>query len=565
MTTVPARSSAAPTRARGRSRVDRLLRALPLLALSCAVLVFYCVEAWLRKTPWIFTDELEWSQLSRSIAASGHAARRGVPSSFKSIYAFMLAPFWWIHSTATAYAAIKYFNAVLMSLAAVPTYLLARMFVSRRSAIAAALLSVCVPAMAYATTIIVEVLAYPYYALCSWLAVRAFATGRRRDLVLAALLCAGGLLVRSPQFLTLPLGFFFAAVGLWVTGPRGRALRTNWSRGDTIGALGLLLGFLFLFNRVVLQHVSQWQFTTEYYKNRMVDLGLKAALSLTIGLGVLPVVGGLVSLRLPDRRGEPAYRAFAAWLGATIVAISLYTAVKAAYLSTNFATLWEERNLIYLSPLLIVATVMVYEAKQLDRRVVAAATAFVAFLLAAKGFELAWPYFEAPGFALPALLNSHEGWSVGSMRLALLGILALSLVLLGLRRRRGVAALSLALGLAWLLAGEIANTCRHRQVCERLPRAPADAAQLGRRGRPRPAGDLPRPGDPRPERGVVHGVLEPFARRPSTASTGALPAPGPRPGRWSSMRAACSRASAATGCSPTTASRSTRASSRSRV
>ena len=64
------------------------------------MLSFYFVEAWSRKTPWVFTDELEWTQISRSIAATGHAARRGEPIYFKSIYAYAIAPFWWIHSDA---------------------------------------------------------------------------------------------------------------------------------------------------------------------------------------------------------------------------------------------------------------------------------------------------------------------------------------------------------------------------------------------------------------------------------------------------------------------------------
>ena len=102
----------------------------------------------------MFTDELEWSQISRSIASTGHAARRGEPIFFKSLYAFVIAPFWWIHSTATAYAAIKYVNAVVMTLAAVPTYLLARMLVTRRAAIVVAVLAVAVPGMAYVTTLV---------------------------------------------------------------------------------------------------------------------------------------------------------------------------------------------------------------------------------------------------------------------------------------------------------------------------------------------------------------------------------------------------------------------------
>src|SRR5207253_6439091 len=103
-----------------------------------------------------------------------------------------------------------------------------------------------------------------------------------------------------------------AAAGLWVNGPRGRAFRENWTRGDTLGAVVLLLGALFLFNRVVLQRSNEWHIATEYWKSRMVDLGLTAGAALSIGLGLVPVVAGFVALRLPERRGDPIYRAFAA-------------------------------------------------------------------------------------------------------------------------------------------------------------------------------------------------------------------------------------------------------------
>ena len=98
MTTV----SVEQPRGRARAAVARRPRCSPRsrsLALALVVLVFYAVEAWTRKTPWIFTDELEWTQISRSIASTGHAARRGEPIYFKSLYAYLIAPFWWIHST----------------------------------------------------------------------------------------------------------------------------------------------------------------------------------------------------------------------------------------------------------------------------------------------------------------------------------------------------------------------------------------------------------------------------------------------------------------------------------
>jgi hypothetical protein len=438
--------------------VDRLLGAIPLAALVLVVLGFYAVEAWSRKTPWVFTDELEWSQLSRSIAHTGHAARRGDPIYFKSLYAYLIAPFWWIHSTAAAYSAIKYANAVIMTLAAVPTYLLARMLVSRRGAVVAAVGSVAVPGMAYATSIVTDVLAYPYYALCSWLAVRALRSKGRRDVAIAIVVIAGSYFIRQKQSVTVPLAFVLAAAGLWLTGPRSRALRRNWSRGDTIGAIVLAIGAFLLFNRAFLQHIHEWQYTSQHDKSRLVDMGLRAGASFVIGLGSLVVIGGLSSLRLPDRRGEPVYRAFVAWTSAVIFSLSLYTAVKATWLADTFATRWEERDLIYLSPLLILGTVMVFEAKRVDRRMVAAATTFVLVLFLFKAIQFGWPYYDAPGSALAAVLNGYRHWTTGDLRLALVASVAVAVLLIAFRRRRGVAALALVLALAWMLSTEIAAT-----------------------------------------------------------------------------------------------------------
>ena len=80
---------------------------------------------------------------------------------------------------------------------------------------------------------------------------------------------------------------------------------------------------------------------------------------MTIGLAVLPVIAGLSSLWLPERRHDPRWRAFAAFFAASIVTFGTYTGIKAAYLSTVFGTYTEERNLIYLGPLVLVGAVTV--------------------------------------------------------------------------------------------------------------------------------------------------------------------------------------------------------------
>ena len=64
--------------------LDRFLAAVPLLVGVLALGVLYAWLAWQHKTPWLFTDELEMTQISRAIAETGHPARRGVAYQFTS-------------------------------------------------------------------------------------------------------------------------------------------------------------------------------------------------------------------------------------------------------------------------------------------------------------------------------------------------------------------------------------------------------------------------------------------------------------------------------------------------
>ncbi len=456
------------SRARGRAFARRAVGVIPLVGLALAVLTFYCIEAWTRKTPWVFTDELEWTQISRAIEETGHAARRGEPIGFKSLYAVMISPFWAIGSTGTAYAAIKYLNVIVMSLAAVPTYLLARMLLPRQTSLVVAILAIFIPGMAYATSLVPEVLAYPWYALCSWLIVRALAAGRPLDWVWAVLASIVALLVRYPQFATVPATFVIAGATLWLIGPRGRAWRANWSLGDKIGAVVLLIGGLILFNRIMLQHIEIWQISTQYWKGRMVDLGLGAALAFVVGMGVLPVIGGIASLHLRERNEDRVYRAFAAYLGASILCISLYTAVKAAYLSTVTLTVTEERNMIYLAPLLLIGTALVLHSREIDWRLVTVATIFVVYLIFEKPLQLLYPYFEAPGFAILTIPNRHWGWATDDLRRLMLAALVVSVAILVWRNVRGVPAVAAVLVGTWMLTAQIAATVGFDHFANRL-------------------------------------------------------------------------------------------------
>ncbi len=448
-----------------RTLLDRFLAVIPVAVALLALLSLLFWEASIRRSPTVFSDELEWTQLSRAIAATGHAARRGEPIHFKSLYAFLIAPWWWIHSTNSAYTAIKYANTIVMALAAIPTFLIARTMVSTRAATVAALASLCTTAFFYAGFLLPESLAYPTFMLCAWVSIRALAGGGRRWIVAAIVLDLAATEVRG-ELIVLPGAFALAAAVLWVVGPRGQRMRRGWSKSDYAGATVLLLGAAIVLNKLV-SHVShEWATVTQLWLGRMWSLGMQAASALAIGLGLLPFVGGLASLWIPERRRDPAWRAFAAFTGAAIITVWTYTAVKAAFLSTVFATRIEERNLIYLGPLLIVGTIVWLLSRHPWLPGALAALAFTAWLVLHYGYQLDYPYFEAPGYGVATLANRAWNWDQPTIRLGLtvacLVVLAVVLVawapVVPARWKRIALVVAGALTLTWMLAGQITSS-----------------------------------------------------------------------------------------------------------
>ena len=474
-----------------RSLLDRYLAAIPFVVATLAILALLFWQAAIRKTPTIFTDELEWTQLSRAIADTGHAARRGEPFAYKSLYAYLIAPGWWIHSTSSAYTAIKYLNTIVMSLTAVPVYLLARTLVSKRIAGIAALASLCTTALYYAPFLLPEVLAYPTFVLCAYVSIRALAGRGRWWIAAAIVLDLLATRVRG-ELIVLPVALALAAVALWIVGPHGQKLRRNWSAFQYIGAALLIVVALLVLNKLAIQHSHEWAEVSANWLDRFWSLGMQATQALALGLGLLPLVGGLASLWIPERRNDPNWRAFAAYLGAAAVTVWVYTAVKAAYLSTIFATRVEERNMIYLGPLLIVGTAVWLTSARKWLPGSLAALAFTAWLVLYYGYQLDYPYFEAPGYGIADMANRAWHWNQPTIRL---GLAAACLVLLALilswtsrvplRVQRVTMLLASALALSWMLAGEITSSrgsaITSKSYLANLPQPP-DWIDLATRG-----------------------------------------------------------------------------------
>ncbi|HEY2072258.1 MAG TPA: hypothetical protein VGG88_01650 [Gaiellaceae bacterium] len=461
---------------------DRLAAALPLTAVYVWLCGLYALEAWQRVTPWLFTDELEFTQLARSIAKTGHAAERGQHHSPDSIYNYLTAIFWQIHDVSAAYSAIKYVDVLVMASVLFPTYFLARMLVGRTAALFAAAGAAAIPAMAYSSYLVEETLAYPYAALCFFLITKAFVLrrGGRRWAVAAVIACLLAPLVRG-ELVVIPIVLVLALLFAWWSGEGARAWRRTWSPGDWVGAVALFFGAVFFLSGILSHQSTDWHIVSRVYKHRILIEGDWAAGALAIGMGVLPFVAGLASLfRAPGEERSHELRMFRCVALAGIVSFGFYTGFKAAYLSAVFATRVEERNLIYIAPLLFVGTALVFSRRRVSFIGLGLAGAYGLYLVGYALYHVTqYPYqmgiqlySDALGFAILQQGNRFLSWTPTFARWLLVAIaLGTVLVLLAPRLLRGrerltgiVLAVAAVLVVGWNLTAELAAATGTKSV-----------------------------------------------------------------------------------------------------
>jgi hypothetical protein len=444
--------------------LDRVLGAIPIALVVLWLGLVELLETTWKTSPSIFSDEVEWTQLSRGIAETGRAAARGEPAPFKSLYSFVLAPAWWIQDTAQAYDVAKYLTMTAMVLTAVPAYLLARRLVRKPAALAVAAATISIPSMVYGLYLIPEGVAYPWATLCALLITGALAARTRWWIGAAVVASALAPLVRG-QLAIVPAAFACAALGLWATGPRGRAARRSWSPGDYAGAVLLAIGAFLVFNRWLLHGNEPWALTSEFYRGWIWQHVHWSLGALTIGVGVLPLLGTVcVLFRRPGEEQSPWERAFVAVLVSYVFWFALYTGVKAAYLQTKFATLVTERNLFYVAPLMFLATAVVVERRRVRAAPLAAATAIAVALVATTPLQLGYPYFEAFGFSIltwanraPLYFSEHTLHRSLYVVVGIAAALLFAVRELRLPRQAAVAGVTLLAScvIAWNVGGEI--------------------------------------------------------------------------------------------------------------
>jgi 4-amino-4-deoxy-L-arabinose transferase-like glycosyltransferase len=307
--------------------------------------------------PFIFTDELTYSELAKSFAASGHFLVRGVPThGYGFVYPVLISPAYRVfHNLTQAYAGVKAINSVLMSLAAVPAYFLARRMLGPSLALLAAVLAVTIPSMAYTGTVMTENAFYPLFVLVVLLLVRqlehptvggqivllalvglAYATRAQAVALVPPLLLAPPLLALLERKSIGGVLRPFAPVYACVVGGGALLLVAEIARGRSVS--DLLGAYSVVGNR-------------HYSVREIADFALWGWADLDLYLGVIPLAAAILLIARTRRETRPV-QAFVAVLIPLAVSMSL---VVAAF-NTQFAdNRIEERNLFYLAPLLLVA------------------------------------------------------------------------------------------------------------------------------------------------------------------------------------------------------------------
>ena len=317
--------------------------------------------------PWIFIDEVIYSELGRSVADGFSFSIRGFASNaYGFVYPIVIAPSYALFDgLGSAYGAVKITNAVVMSLTAVPAYLLARRLMRPGFALGAALLAVAIPAMTYTGVVMTENAFYPAFAFSLLAMVVALERPTLVHQLVAPVALVATFLVRA-QGVALVLGYVvaicvFALLETRAVAGRGwvflaelRRFWPTWLAGAGAVVLFLVLqlargqplreplgayGAVADGERYSLTAVSRW------FLYHVAELDLWTGI---LPLAALIILSGVALSRESDR----SERAFVA---ASVPSVAFLTLIVAAFASQSHENRIEERNLFYVGVVLLIA------------------------------------------------------------------------------------------------------------------------------------------------------------------------------------------------------------------
>jgi hypothetical protein len=398
------------------ARVAAVPARLVLAGIVAASFLVRFVAAFGHTTPLYFPDEYIYSAIGRSVAEGGRPLIRGHATHFPAMLEPLLAaPFWLFHDPSLAYRLTQAENALAMSLAAIPVYLLVRRLGGGAWAgLAGAALTVASPDLFFSSFILADALAYPLVLGAVYVGVCALARPTRgAQLGFAAL--AGLATFARIQYVFLPAVFLVAA---WIVergSVRATARRFRLSLVLYVAPLALaaavgpkkLLGYYSGIANFDIRPgaIVHW-------------LGADAMmLAYAAGFALVPgaLAGLVVALRRPRTREEGAFAALAVGLFLALFAEAL------AY-ATNGSARFQERYLMVLLPLVFPAFWLWLRRGRPGARVVAlVALAFLALSarVPLSGYTIGDAKQDSPFLLGVFRLEKAVGIGDGSLAVAL--------------------------------------------------------------------------------------------------------------------------------------------------
>ena len=440
---------------------DRL-RAVPVWVWLLAIVALSAaVRAWLARGmlgPFIMVDELIYSEMAKSFASNLHFAVRGLPArGYGAVYPALISPGYWLFDRIpAAYAAVKTINSVVMSLAAVPAYFIARRVVGQWSALLAAFLAIAVPSMVYTATVMTENAYYPLFLLAALALVALLERPTARNLVLFFGAFALAYLVRY-QAIVVGAAAVTAPILLALFRPgafRSTLWAYRWLYGVVITggvvvvvaqtARGLPVSSLLGAYSVIVSGGNYDLGNAGYYI-------VYHAAELDLYLGVIPVAAAVV-LTARARRLDPALQV----LLAASIALTVWTLAVVGTFASHFALRIQERNTFALAPLFLILLLAWVERGAIRPRLVAplAAAASALLVLAVPLDRFVTTSAVSDTLMLLPLWAIQLHWRISWLGwLVFLGACAFALAFLLLPRRVALA-LPLIVLAYWLVASK---------------------------------------------------------------------------------------------------------------
>jgi hypothetical protein len=407
--------------------------------------VLRCLAALGHTTPRYFPDEYIYASLAKSLAHGQGLQIRGGAAHFPALLEPILsAPFWLVGGTETSFRLTLFWHSLAMSLAAIPVYLLCRRLqASHRIGLAAAVVSVTLPSLIWASYLTADAIAYPLAlgAVCAMVAALDRPSVRLQALVLGL---SGAATFARVQYVVLPVVFVIAAIVL----ERGK-VRTIVSRYRfSLVLLALpfaaaaatgpskVLGYYSAVTGLSLDPgaLARWG---------SVDAAL---LAFAAGIVLVPVaVTGIVaSLVRPLGRAEAAF-------GLVVTLFAGALLFEAALYASNGSERFQERYLIVL-PALIAPAFALGLRRAGSWFLVATATAAAIVLFGARvpmsGYTFGTGKQDS---SFLSAISQLEGWIGSSSASLVVAVAAAALAALGVGAMRSRRAAALALTAAVLV------------------------------------------------------------------------------------------------------------------